>query len=48
MPQRPPDDRETREELLRGRLLLRIVDGSSLTALTLLVAVGFLLVYAIV
>jgi len=32
----------------RGRVLLRIVDGSFLTALTLLVAVGFLLVYAIV
>lgn len=31
-----------------GRILLRIVDGCFLTALTLLVAVGFLLVYAIV
>jgi hypothetical protein len=32
----------------RQRVLLRVVDGSFLTALTLLVGVGFLLVYAIV
>ena len=32
----------------RGRVLVRIVDGSFLMALTILVGVGFLLVYAIV